>query len=122
MYVGNGDNDENWERESEWITGEYTFPDIDSNGYSRNSNMIKEIIDLIPVIQELDSSIDIYIGTRNKIKEDITWHNIATFNTQSLLGVRKAGVFISFKFVSTGKNNYYKISELVGHYKKKGNR
>ncbi len=122
MYVGSGDNDENWERKSEWVTGEYTFPDIDSNGYSRNSNMIKEIIDLIPIIQELDSSIDIYIGTRNKVKENITWHNIATFDTQDLLGVRKSGVFISFKFVSTGKNNYYKISELVGHYKKKGNR
>ena len=120
MYTGTTDNDDDWARSSEFITGEYAF--VSSENYEFDSLQIKEINNIVPVIEELSGDVELYIGTRNRITEDITWNYIDSFTSQELTNARVHGSLISFKFVANDLDDYYRISELMGYYNKRGYR
>lgn len=118
MEVGVTDNDDEYPRESYFVSGEYTFGDE----YTSNSDKIKELIEIWPVVEELSNDLAVYVGTRNRITEPIVWTSLGNFTDQSLMGLRAYGVYISFKFVASGLDDFYRLSEVGGRLRLGGRR
>jgi hypothetical protein len=118
MEVGVTDNDDEYPRESYFVSGEYTFGDE----YTSNSDKIKELIEIWPVVEELSNDLEVYVGTRNRITEPIVWTSLGNFTDQSLMGLRAYGVYISFKFVASGLDDFYRLSEVGGRLRLGGRR
>lgn len=110
--VGVTDNDDDWARTSQWITGEYTF----------GSDMVKALIDITVLSQELSGDVHISVGVRNHTDDDIAWTSLPLQDEQQLFGIRSQGVYISFKVEASSLDDYYKVSEILGRYRLHGRR
>ena len=118
MEVGVTDNDDDYPRTSYFITGEYTFGDE----YSSNSDKVKELSEIWPVVEELSGDLDISVGTRMRISDPIVWTSLGAFTDQTLMGLRAYGVYISFKFEASGLDDFYRLSDIIGKVRVGGNR
>jgi hypothetical protein len=112
QYVGVGNNDDDWARESYWVTGEYRF----------DSARIKEFVNMTAVIGDLIGDLECYIGTRNNTDDAIIWEHVQDYTEQVMIGARQQGVYISFKFIARDLDDYYRISEIKGILREGGER
>ena len=118
MEVGVTNNDDDYPLESYWITGEYTFGDESTS----NSDKVKELMEMWPVVEELSGDIEVSVGTRMRLTEAITWTSLGDFSDQTVMGLRAYGVYISFKFAANDLDDYYRISDIVGRMRMGGRR
>ena len=118
MEVGVTDNDDDYPRASYFITGEYTFGDE----YSSNSDKVKELSEIWPVVEELSGDIEVSVGTRMRISDPIVWTSLGDFTDQTLMGLRAYGVYISVRFDANDLDDFYRLSDIVGKVRVGGNR